>query len=87
MRILLFVLALSVALSCVATPTVTNATPCAMSVTAVTNMPAARVLRQQCEAVTKSGNRCKRNAVPGEKHCRQHLKIVNRASGGSGVAH
>lgn len=29
----------------------------------------------RCEATTKSGNRCKRKAVRGERYCRQHLKI------------
>ena len=28
----------------------------------------------RCEATTKSGNRCKRKAVRGERFCRQHLK-------------
>ena len=31
--------------------------------------------RSQCEATTKSGNRCKRKAAKGERFCRQHLKI------------
>ena len=34
--------------------------------------------RTQCEARTKSGTRCKRNALPGEKLCRQHKKIEER---------
>ena len=29
----------------------------------------------RCEAITKSGNRCKRKAVAGERYCRQHLKM------------
>ena len=32
--------------------------------------------RRQCEATTKSGTRCKRNAAPNAKFCRQHLKIL-----------
>ena len=53
----------------------------AVSVTAATNAPATKVSRQQCEAVTKSGNRCKRNAVVGGKLCRQHQKIADVKSG------
>ena len=34
--------------------------------------------RPQCEATTKSGNRCSRKAAPGEKLCRQHLKSRRR---------
>ena len=33
--------------------------------------------RSQCEATTKSGNRCKRKAAKGERFCRQHLKILS----------
>ena len=29
---------------------------------------------QRCKAITKSGNRCKRNAQPGSKYCWQHSK-------------
>jgi len=29
---------------------------------------------RQCEAITKSGKRCSRRAVEGERYCRQHLK-------------
>ncbi len=36
--------------------------------------------RPQCEAITKSGNRCSRRAAPGEKLCRQHLKARNRST-------
>ena len=84
-RLALLVFALSVALSCVATPAVTNAVPVMGSVTVATNAPAAKStvanaaagkqLRHQCEAVTKSGNRCKRNSIPGGRFCRQHQKI------------
>ena len=35
-------------------------------------------VRTQCEVRTKSGTRCKRNAQPGEKLCRQHKKIEER---------
>ena len=44
--------------------------------TATTNASAVKLAHQQCEAVTKSGTRCKRNAAPGEKLCRQHKKIA-----------
>ena len=89
--ILFVVMILSAALSCLAESVVTNAVSGFVSVSAATNAPAAKstfakatedtLSRQQCEAVTKSGNRCKRNVVPGEKLCRQHLKIANRKSG------
>lgn len=71
----LLILVLSAALLCLAAPAATNAVPNAASVAAVTNAPAAKLSRAQCEALTKSGTRCKRNAAPGEKLCRQHLKI------------
>ena len=32
--------------------------------------------RQRCEAITKSGNRCKRNVVSGERLCPQYRKIL-----------
>ena len=77
MRILvLLVLVLSATRPCVAAPAVTNSISSAVSVTAAT-----KVSRQQCEAVTKSGNRCKRNAVVGGKLCRQHQKIADVKSG------
>ena len=79
MRVLvLFVLAFSAAASCVAAPTVTNTVSSVVAITATTNTLAAKVSRQQCEAVTKSGNRCKRNSVPGGKLCRQHQRISDR---------
>lgn len=74
-RVALLVLAFSASLSAFAAQGSTNAVPAAASVVAVTNAPATRPQRQQCEAVTKSGNRCKRNAAPGAKLCRQHQKI------------
>ena len=52
------------------------------AVSASTNAPAAKACvartetRAQCEAITKSGARCKRNAAPGAKLCRQHQKIA-----------
>ena len=85
--ILSIVVILSAALSCLADSAATNVALNVVSVVAATNTPALKVSRQQCEAVTKSGNRCKRNAVPREKLCRQHLKIANRKSGGSAAAH
>ena len=85
--ILSIVVMLSTALSCLADSAATNSAPIVVSVAAATNVPVVKVSRQQCEAVTKSGNRCKRNAVPGEKLCRQHLKIANRKSGGSAAVH
>ena len=79
MRILgLLVLVLFAAHPCVAVPTVTNSVSSAVSATVATNAPSEKVSRKQCEAVTKSGNRCKRNSVPGGKLCRQHQRISDR---------
>ena len=85
--LVLIVLALS-AVRCVAAPTVTNSVSGVVSVTVATNAPAVKssfakvsenkLPRQQCEAITKSGNRCKRNAVSGGRLCRQHQKISGR---------
>ena len=85
--ILSIIVMLAVALSCLAEPVAANAVSGAVSIAAATNVPALKLPRQQCEAITKSGNRCKRNAVPGEKLCRQHHRIANRKSDGSGAAH
>ena len=73
--VLSIVVILSAALSCLAESAATNA------VSNVVSVAAAKVPRQQCEAVTKSGNRCKRNAAPGEKLCRQHQKIFRAKAG------
>ena len=85
--VLSMVVILSAALLCLADSVATNAVFGAVSVPVATNVPTVKVSRQQCEAVTKSGNRCKRNAVPGEKLCRQHLKIANRKLHSSDAAH
>lgn len=79
--ILSIVVILSIALSCLAESVATNIASNIVSVAAATDVPAVKVSRQQCEAVTKSGNRCKRNAVPGGKLCRQHQKIADVRSG------
>ena len=84
--ILSIIVMIAAALLCLAESAATNAASSVVSVTAATNAPAAKVSRQQCEAITKSGNRCKRNAIPGEKLCRQHLKVANRTLVGSGAA-
>ena len=34
--------------------------------------------RPQCEAMTLSGNRCKRHAVEGSKYCSQHATILRK---------
>ena len=67
-------------LSCLAGFASTNAVPGVVSFASTTNTPATKLPRRQCEAITKSGSRCKRNAVSGEKLCRQHLKIANRTA-------
>ena len=76
--LVLFGLALSMALASVAAPTVTNTVSGVASFSTSTNAPVAKVSRQQCEAITKSGSRCKRNAVAGGKLCRQHQRISGR---------
>lgn len=76
--ILSIVVILVAALSCLAESVATNAVSGVMSVTATTNAPVTKASRHQCEAVTKSGNRCKRNAVSGGKLCRQHQKIERK---------
>ena len=69
MRLFVPILALGcAALSCPAAEASTNV---------VTNVVTSAA-RTQCEARTKSGTRCKRNALPGEKLCRQHKKIEER---------
>ena len=68
-------------LFCSAESATTNVVSSVTFAVSTTNAPTAKVSRQQCEAVTKSGNRCKRNAVSGEKLCRQH-KIIFRAREG-----
>ena len=90
--LVLIVLALS-AVRCVAAPTVANSVSGVVSVTVATNAPAAKSSivkaaegkspRQRCEAITKSGNRCKRNAVSGERLCRQHRKILSGTDRGT----
>ena len=72
------VLAMSATLLCLAGSAATNTVSSVVSLTAATNAPAAKVPRQQCEAVTKSGNRCKRNSLLGGKLCRQHQRIHTR---------
>ena len=60
---------------------VTNVISCVTMVLSATNTPAAKLQRTQCEAITKSGTRCKRNAIPGGKLCRQHQKIADAKTG------
>lgn len=73
--VLSVVVILFAALSCPADAAATNAATGVVAVAVATNVPAAKVPRQQCEAVTRSGGRCKRNAAHGAKLCRQHQKI------------
>jgi len=37
-----------------------------------------KILVRQCEAVTKSGTRCTRNAIAGKHYCTQHQKIKDK---------
>lgn len=85
--VLRIIVMLFVALSCRAESVATNIVFNVVSVAFTTNTPALKLPRQQCEAVTMSGNRCKRNAVSGEKLCHQHLKIAKRKLNDSGVVH
>ena len=41
-----------------------------------TALPTNATARVQCLAQTKSGNRCKRRAVCGERYCRQHSATI-----------
>ena len=41
-----------------------------------TALPTNVTARVQCWAQTKSGNRCKRRAVSGERYCRQHSATI-----------
>ena len=75
----LIILMFSAVFSCLAGLVATNAVSGIASVASATNAPVAKVSRQQCEAVTKSGNRCKRNSIPGGKLCRQHQRINDRS--------
>ena len=82
MRTLALLVVVSFAvLFCPAESAATNVASSVTFAVSTTNAPAAKVSRQQCEAVTKSGNRCKRNAVLGEKLCRQHKKIFRAKEG------
>ena len=62
--------ALILALACLAL-----SCPAADATTNVVRQVASPAARAQCEARTKSGTRCKRNALPNGKLCRQHKKI------------
>ena len=55
-----------------AEPVMTDTTTNAVVQVAMTNEV------HQCEAITLSGNRCKRRAIPGGKCCRQHEKIIEK---------
>ncbi len=37
-----------------------------------------KVLTRQCEAITGSGTRCTRKAIPGKRYCTQHQKIKDK---------
>ena len=76
-RIVLLVLASCAALAPCASDASTNAADCAASASSAADAPAEKPAPAQCEAVTKSGARCKRNALPGGKLCRQHQKIAD----------
>ena len=53
-------------------PSSTNAVT--VKVSRTESMPS----RPQCEAMTLSGNRCKRHAVEGSKYCSQHATILRK---------
>lgn len=73
-RVVLILALACQALSCPAAEASTNAV----------NTVASSAARTQCEARTKSGTRCKRNALPGGKLCRQHKKIEGCRNSASG---
>jgi len=39
---------------------------------------ASKLSRPQCEAITLSGNRCKRHAAEGSNYCSQHTVILRK---------
>ena len=62
---------------------VTNATVavCSTTTNAASEQVSKKVsksLRPQCEAITLSGNRCKRRATQGSKYCSQHAAILRK---------
>lgn len=62
---------------------VTNATVtvCSAMTNAVSEQVSKKVSkssRPQCEAITLSGNRCKRRAIQGSKYCSQHAAIIRK---------
>ena len=72
---------ISLCVCCAVDDTVCVTNVCAKTAAciSVTDAQTKKKLRQRCEAFTKSGNRCKRNAAPGGKLCRQHGKILKSA--------
>ena len=78
--VLFFVLSFGTCLAAENSAPATNVCVRAESVTFSTNAPTAKLTRQQCEAITKSGAQCKRNAAAGEKMCWQHIRSVRRAA-------
>ena len=46
------------------------------------SLPLINPERGQCHSVTKSGNRCKRKAVPQKLYCRQHSANTQTSSKG-----
>lgn len=93
MRIAVLLVLLLLSSACLANDAAgvsTNAVLKVVSTCSVSNSPALKHPRPQCEAITKSGTRCKRNAIPGEKLCRQHLKSAflkkSKSKGDVGVA-
>ena len=59
----------------VSTQTMTNSVP--VKSIKVTKQP-----RSQCEAMTLSGNRCKRRAAVGSQYCSQHTAIMRKRKEG-----
>lgn len=66
---------------CHAASVSTNAIPAVASNLSAIRTAAAKSPCRQCEAITRSGNRCKRNAMLGATRCRQHQKILDRRTG------
>ena len=62
----------------VANATVTDSSSATNAVSVKVSKKVSRPSRPQCEAMTLSGNRCKRHATEGSKYCSQHAAILRK---------
>ena len=79
MIVMLVVLFASVSL-CAATNELTLVNQAITNSAPVKFVKSAKQHRTQCEAITLSGNRCKRRAAVGSRYCRQHATIMRKRS-------